>query len=669
MLNVRLFTSMALVTLFVFVPTADADSVQLKKERTDLLAIYQSVSARPLKVINLKNAPRAHRTAVKYYQHHLWPLLQQMEVLAAKADTLDLGLKRGLYKSTEERLDWESKVDNLRSQHYGLVTDPKFRGSVATLSNLTEGLRGEFPNGLAKLISEIGENTFSKAMNSSLAEDSKLSQQIRHHANNSNFNDNLTTSSADIAKIKQQFADGALSFEDAVSQLRDAERMGSVMFTDDLVAHNRQRFDQIAMHRTQLAEEKGFNNWAEYSVSNQASSYAEGFADVKGRISFLQNVLALTENEYGRLLNERMEEFGLPKNSTIDWAQFQILHPTPEASIAPYFPKEKLVETVKKSLMNSGFSQGILDDISYDSEPRQGKTTHALQTSLQTQFSDALTIDARTLDASFTEQPNNKGRVKTFVLQNLRADGIAPLTTVFHETGHALDFLHSSPTFSNSRTASYNETMALTLESFATDSDFLKFYGRSREGREIPQQAIDNYIKGLRLRSFMRLRYQVGLALFDLLIWNQPYKQDGPQFTRQAERLYIETIQKATLTKANDNYDRSRVSFLTDHFYSGTVDYIGYIEAEIAREITSNHILDKLEAVTGRRSFTNQPELASILIEDYYRVGHRYPFPTSIEIITGSKFSAETFSTNLLKGLQKKELKRPTSSVRCQSIF
>ena len=129
-------------------------------------------------------------------------------------------------------------------------------------------------------------------------------------------------------------------------------------------------------------------------------------------------------------------------------------------------------------------------------------------------------------------------------------------------------------------------------------------------------------------------------ALFDTELWAYDYSQ--PQAQTFLERIEQLTKETDLLGKQFPDVETATPLFYhnvsTTHYTSGNVRQIGYVYAEIASIMMAEHFSNRLETLTGRRSWHKQPLLAGLFEKELYSEGWKLPFPKNIEKITGRPY-------------------------------
>jgi Zn-dependent oligopeptidase len=231
-----------------------------------------------------------------------------------------------------------------------------------------------------------------------------------------------------------------------------------------------------------------------------------------------------------------------------------------------------------------------------------------------------------------------------FIVQNLRDDGLAAYETAFHEMGHAMDYTHRRSQEVTGPAYGYVETHSIFMERFMEDMEFLKAVGRNANGERISQDLLNAYVQESVIGRFMNFRQGNAFnSLYDLEVWNFAYDENSEDLVERMLKLSREMTDKYSPFKEEviEGVDQAYGMFATDHFYSGSVRYIGYLYADIAADMVYRSTIKRLIGQTGRASLYRQPKLGPLLKSNFYELGAMTKFPQVIEEATDIPFSAE----------------------------
>jgi Zn-dependent oligopeptidase len=241
-----------------------------------------------------------------------------------------------------------------------------------------------------------------------------------------------------------------------------------------------------------------------------------------------------------------------------------------------------------------------------------------------------------------------------YIVQNFRDDGPQAWTTAFHEGGHALDYSYRQDILWYGAAYGYVETHSMMMERFFEDVDYLVEIGKDSNGKKLSRELALKYIQNNKINALCETRRQVANALYDILLWKYSYTDTSERFVDRAIKLFGEIQDKAALAKGFtiDGVDWRASSFSTNHFYSASVRYFGYIVADMAAQLSADYLWEHFKSATGRATFLNQPTMAGLLRKGYYENGFLTAFPQSIEKFTGKSFSPEQYVNSMMVAVE-----------------
>lgn len=639
------------------------------EERQRLLDVLIEDDGQKLTIIDHPEAQVAHRKISQFYKNHIWKLWQQLHPLSKEHNVLSLLLDRALYTSTEERRQWQQRLAELSEEIHNLSNSDEYDRALKEFFRLSKGLHGVLPNIARELFQMQDALGFKPEQGKILQELDRLSMTIDRLARESIYAETLSMVAEQKSEVLARFHSGEMNWREAEARLHGLEAEGGVAFGHDILLQGENELQKMALLRTQLAQTKGFSTWAQYALETQSYQYDSSLRTPEQRLKFLYQILDGTEKLYREAIQNRMAQLGMESSGLISWGQRELLIPAATSALDPYFPKENIFNIWMNTMRGAGFSSELLSSISIDSDPRPNKHNHAYMKLLRPQQPLYLNLNTYNLEIKPSEQDRSKTTPIVQIVQNIRQDGLSPLRTMFHEGGHALDFLHRAYSLWDYSGASYNETHSIFMESFLKDRDFLLDQGRTRHGEKIPVELVDRYLQDEAISQLFRLRYQVGLAIYDLELWNIDYTKDRAHFTTESRSLFTRVMARSARIRSGEisGLPLADTVFKTSHFYGGRVDYFGYIAAEVAAEVASKIALDRMETESSRRSLYRQKELAKILVQDFYKFGHTVPFPEGIERFIRQSYSVAPYVQSL-----KGRLSIPVSTtpaLRCANLF
>ena len=653
------------------------DAYPRETERATLLESIASLEEQKLQIENLaKASPNAQRF-LEIFRTEFWPLAVRLSAMNERESLLYVANDRALYADEAEKKAWNQEMIDLSEASSKISTSESYRDLVRRLGEAAEGLTGDLAELARRMLRQQERSGFDTAQLPTLNRLGKIMNEVKQIANESPISKHLAATARESDAIEKKFRSGEISFTDAYLALEALRSKGGAAHGQYVAQTASELLNEAAILRTELARAKGFKNWAEFQVSNNAEHYANGYRTTTERITFLRDLLSTTQDTHRAFYEQRIRETpGVPEDLKADLRNFRSSQsglfslPT-DSLVLEYFPVENVESFWRQTMLESGFSETALSRITLDSYPREGKQTHAYMMPARSHQPYVIRVDAETLNVPIPRQvPGTWMPANIQIVQNMRADGPDAYSTAFHEGGHGLDFSHRQDVLGLGQDSSYAETHSMTMENFLLDRDFLLAKARTRDGKPIPADLVDLYIANSKLNALSSLRGQSLNSLYDLELWNHAYERGGESFVDRATRLSAElsdTYMFANNGRMVDGVNTLYARFSTDHFYGGQVGYIGYVFAEMAATMSYEQLLDILEERTGRRTLLNQPEIAKLLIEGYYKRGFAKEFPVATEDFTKKKFDARETAKLINRSVDSWVQMRRVS--RCEAIF
>lgn len=612
-------------------------------ERVKMLAILDNPPVQELDLVGLESADQKSRALVEFFRDHLWKTEQQLYQLIIKASVYQAARDRALYESNDEKEQWASREVEAMNQMELIKTDPKRQELIRQFGKLAEGLSGEFAEYARRQMEDQELGAFTSREMPLLERLNKIQHSISDIANTSPISSKLAATDRAMNELIKLYFEGSISFSQAWHMFEAYQSQGYSALGQDVATRGAALFEEAAVIRTKLAKSKGFKNWAEYMVAQQARNYGEGHKTANYKIKFLRGILEASKVSYINFLKKRLGEVGGSLEQLRN-SQIGLLALEGDTMIREYFPADRAIDIWKDTLSKSGFDSDALNLIVVDAFPRAGKQTHAYMTNLTSHIPKVFRIDSKDLSV---ERPKEKSAwfpAHIVINQNFRDDGFDSLSTMLHEGGHSTDYIFQEDVTWNGASYGYTETHSMTMERFGSDVEWLMENGINRKGEHLPRDVAERFITHSMINELVSARRQAAQAILDIEVWNYDYEAAGAEsFVSRMLRIRGETSSEATLAKGFvvDQVDSRAGAFSTHHFYSGDVRYYGYIVANLAADLTAEHLLNVAEARSGRRTLLNQPWIAEHLINGYYRLGFLKPFPDSVVEFTGLPFSPE----------------------------
>lgn len=651
-------------------------------ERAALVTTMNSLTPQKLQIDFKSQADPRVKAFLQIFAEEFWPLQAQMETLGEKENLLYGAIDRALYKDKKEQSKWQRMMNQFDHESNAIRTSEKWRGIVQRMGEAAEGLDGDLADLARRAYESQTRAGFEEKELPLLNRLNEIMNEVKTISNSSPVAPLLAGTMRESDAIEAKFVNGTLSFSDAVDQLSALRKSGGAAHGQYIAEKSRELLREAAVIRTKLAQSKGYANWAEFSVAGKERMYAPGYQTPSERILFLQKVLESTKATHRDFLLQRANEVpGTPEALKKDLrgltsSQASLFMLPTDVLIMDYFPVENVESVWRKTMLDSGFTKTNLDRINLDSYPRDGKQTHAYMLTARGHQPVTFTVDARSLKVKTPRQVAGKWMpALIYIVQNMRSDGTDAYSTAFHEGGHGLDYMYRQDVVGVGQDSSYAETHSMTMEHFFSDPVFLSAMGRTRTGEKIPQEKIEQFLANTAANKLASFRGQALNSLFDLELWNHAYEEGGEDFVARALRIQDEMSDRYMFSNADrfkDGIDSRYARFSTDHFYGGSVRYIGYVYAGIAADMSYKKLLDVLETTTGRRTLLNQPSIAGLLTEGYYKRGFAEPFPRATERFTGVKFdpsaAAELVNSSAETWIRQSRT-RLVSKRSCESLF
>lgn len=269
------------------------------------------------------------------------------------------------------------------------------------------------------------------------------------------------------------------------------------------------------------------------------------------RLSWLRSALTeflrQTEASYRSQLTQRLHDIGVPVESATKADLARLLRAPQYDSL---FPKERLIDTLARTLQGLGLDLGAQPNIVLDTEPRPLKSPRAFCAPIQVPDRIMLVI-------------NPQG-------------GQDDYQALLHEAGHAEHFAHTDPSlpvaFRRLGDNSVTETFAFLFHYLTTDPLWLETYLSDGE-------VAASYVSFARfIKTYMLRRYAAKL-LYEM---DLHFSQD---LTR-APQLYAETLSRYLLVT---HFPEDCLTDLDDGFYAAQYLRAWMMEAQLRTWLRGRH--------------------------------------------------------------------------------
>lgn len=640
------FTSLFLIAATPL-PKDDFDPA---KARLQLLALLDQFVPTTIKVDPAAVPGSPQDELIKYYQQNLQAKDEQTSRLNLIDSVYTQLIDAGLYTNDAEQADWQKKMQDAEAQLAALSTDDQLGKDRLKLGELAANLPGEFAR-VARMNAEQQTFTqFPPSMRNLLVEQSKIQDEITVIANKSPAKAAFEKSAPATAQTLMAYFAGKISLPEATQKLEDLQQNGELAYGKDVVETAKAQLNRNAVINTILAKSKGFKTHADFKVASQAIALADQFKTKDKLLKFLYGILDSTDAVTKRFYDLRAKQLGLGSGANLRPSQLTLMGFPTYLLVRDYFPRERHATIWKQTMIENGFPPSVLDHLILDVFPRAKKNSHAYMDPIQTPTPYVLTLNGSTLEPQ-PSSDDNWSKASIYILENFNDDGVADLTTAFHEGGHFLDYSFQRDPLGYPRAYGYAETHSTTMEYFSEDREFLLAHGETRDGVKIPEAVVDLYLKRRALSDLAAFRGNVQQAIYDIEVWDYDYEAGPLTFTERAAQVAEKIRRRAEFVAwpADQKLGPEYGYFITPHFRTGEVQYFGYVLAAVSAGLMKDSLYEKLKATTGRASFYRQPTMAKMLIDGIYTDGFVQPFPVSVEKFTGKKFSPDNFAAGLIK--------------------
>ncbi len=622
-------------------------------ERSKIIELISNFPEQTITVVAEETATPDQIKLANYFKKIIAPALSRIQKLDFQASLYHIALDRALYDDKAEQDEWMAKEEALNNEINALRSSKEWHSKITSFRHYASEQTGDLANFARRLKEDLDLGEFSEAEMPLLKRISELEIKIGKIAKEAPVVTQLQEAAVTENNAVKEFHESAKSakdFEAAWKKIESVQTKGRAALGQYVAENAGSLISETAIIRTQLARSKGFKTWAEYVTANQSRHYAPGYKTADEKITFLKKLLDLTLEPYQKLLEARLKEVNGPRISEFRPSQIGLIKLPDDSLIQDYFPRSQVNELVRRTMIESGFDHAKVAAVNIDGFPRAKKHSHAYMSTVSPHKPKHIIVIA---DSGRVLAENsdlgNWHLAPSFIVQNYQSDGLNPYETAWHEIGHAMHAAHEEDLLNFGSSYGYIEVHSMTFERFFQDIEFLTSIGQNKEGQALPRHIATVFVRNMLLNKLAAFRIQISYALLDLEVWNRAYTSDSEPLSENLAKTFAELREKATLARFQliDGIDGKYGGLATNHFYSGNVRYFGYIVAEVAAQLTAEELWNRLERDTGRRTLHQQPTLAEMLSNAYYRKGFQKPFPAPIESFTGKTFSAEDFAKRL----------------------
>ncbi len=579
---------------------------------------------------------------LNYYSQVIFPRLQGSD-FSVPYRSYSLLLDVGAARSKRELKWFQRRFEKVATSYSALNVDESWTEQIREWARLAQGLQGDLPD-VARMLDRDRElESYAPHLKMKLDEVHRLESEYEMALNAAPSNARLPEYTQARAEIRRRFKAGEISLDQARSELRAVLMlpMGYHRIGFEAAQAKGENLNRMAVLRSQLAKAKGFPNWSAYTLEVSGQGYTAEYRGVENQRRFLKNLIAALMPIYLQTLDARIREMGLERaDLDIRLQDLGFFSPPGIEQLRAYFPDDKITDIWQEVLFESGYSPEVLSQILVDDKIRKGKNTSmAYMSGFFGPYDNDTIVDAETL--SFPPNPGpfqNPGFV--YIMQTYVGGGLADLQTAFHEGGHGLERVLKNKTRATDEAYGYVEVPSMTSERYVSDPHVVFDKAVPVNGQRPTLEEVKTYITSLKRGKVLALIQMSQTALLDTELWAYDYSQ--PQAQTFLERIEQLTKETDLLGKQFPDIETATPLFYhnvsTTHYTSGNVRQIGYVYAEIASIMMAEHFSDRLETLTGRRSWHKQPLLAGLFEKELYSEGWKLPFPKNIEKITGRPY-------------------------------
>lgn len=657
-----LFIAILVTGLFSFAETPT--EYPRAEERTKMMANLAQVKETQFNLV-IEDEPSAF---LSHFESEVYPRLYEIKRLGSINAILSVALDRALYDNDEEKEAWKKEKREASVASSALSSSPEFKEAIKKWEELIQpDQKGSLTDIARRLAEEDRLQGFTQEQMPLVERLTELEEGINQASNESKVTGGMLSEYQKVLEvIEKDFRSGAINFTEATEKLDKVWEKGFHAKGHDVASSAYELLNEMAIVRTKMAQSKGFENWAQYALADNKFTHVEGLRSPEDHINFMSSVLEKTLPAHTAYKDWLIKQNPDIDPQSIDGRNSFLLSPENDTILSDYFPVDTVNEFWLQTMRESGFSDRYLNSINLDSFPRDNKQTHAYMWNVvDSQMKTLIVKDYEIQVATASEEYWNSAVI--YIVQNARKNGLDAYSTVFHEGGHGLDFASRLNTLSLSESYAYSETASMTMERFFADHEFLLTKAQSKDGNKASAAQVNEYLKNSAMLEALGSRGQVRNALFDIAIWNEAYTEGGPKLVDRMREIYKETADKyfpGSDTPLPEGVFAGDRMFATSHFYSGNVRYYGYIYADMASQMTADYLWDHFEQTTGRRTFLNQPTLASILTTGQYQNGFELKFPLATESLTKKKFKPNALVDHI-----NNKVKEFTQSENCSAYF
>ncbi len=358
---------------------------------------------------------------------------------------------------------------------------------------------------------------------------------------------------------------------------------------------------ELMRKRNHLAQGLGYPNY--YELGMELAGLNRSFL-----LTVLKQLDSLTEKPYRDLLARVQKKLKVEKLEPWD---VSFAHGELELKLDPYFHKDSLLPSLKRTMKGAGYRMDSLPII-FDTESRPGKSQHAY---------------------SFGIDPPKDVRI----LMNA-ATGVNSYNTAFHECGHSVHSCYvAQPSWllRNWIVGAFAEGMAEIFAGLAKQKKWLVQYAR------LPEKLADEYLSGASEKELIYVRGVLVNLYFEFFAYQNP-EQD-------LNKLYWDLYEKYTfLPRHEETKGWAGIVHFTTHPI--------YLQNYLVADLIAAQTLYRLKQEFGE--LVDNPRLSAFMNEKYFAPGGSAPWTDLVQQATGSELNPAYYMEELIPAKPTGEAKK-----------
>ena len=627
-------------------------------ERAKALAIIENPPVSQVDVEGLESASPQAQEFLRHFKNVWAPFSAQIHSFNTKWYVSYVSVDRALYNDDAEKDEWLRNVAEYEIAKNNIIKSEEFREATKKLYELSRGLEGE----VVELVEKYWEfiNKFEHTLEDQELTDrlAQIEVELGDIENTSPYAETLGEVSQKSIDIKAKFQAAEISLKQAAEELYELSNSGFGAKAQDVALRSAELLNEKAVILTKLAKRRGYKTHAEFILARTAHFFGQGMQTPSERIAFLENYLdkvtPMMSSVYKSIVDQNPNA---PAFSSLTGRELGLLLPDSTPEIQKYFPKERVNDFWVEFYTENGFPVEMMDALVLDSYPRKSKQTHAYMAPQSVRRAKVFTVNASDLSVLKPDAEADWYEPLISIVQNVRIDSPNGYRTVGHETGHYWEFAtaerNDGPFLlidqegDPVRATSWTETPSMAMEFVLQDRTLLLDKLKDRQGNPIPPELLDRYLAEKKLAGLSRNKVTAEGALLDYSLWDYDFENGDESFMDRITRITTEIDKKYAVAarESKSKTDPKYSHFATNHWTSGNVKY-DYFYAFQTATMVHERMLDIFDERTGRRTYLNQPDMGSILINDLYKDTHSKPYPQGVEEFSKREFNPDQLAAS-----------------------